>query len=166
MHSFTKHISSSRSAALKSVVKYVKYQNDGRDPFIDNVKGFTIFLVVLAHLLGLNRYHRYTLALHLQIFIYMFHMPLFAAISGYFSRAAISDAHFQKTLKATVIPYVLFQSVTCFYQHNIQKGSCFKCDYLVPQWGIWYVFSLFCGDFSCLVFFVYVSLFSGVSSLV
>ncbi len=56
-----------------------------RDSFFDALKGVLIFLVVLGHMLELNKATSDT-SVVLWDFIYLFHMPLFIFVSGYFSK--------------------------------------------------------------------------------
>lgn len=68
-----------------------------RIQYIDQIKGFAIFLVVLAHAIGWNLYNWQQVLLMdyskpclwerslLWDFIYSFHMPLFFFMSGLFT---------------------------------------------------------------------------------
>jgi len=55
-----------------------------RDHYFDNVKGALIMLVVIGHfLLPMERTRFVGSLIHI---IYLFHMPMFALISGYFAK--------------------------------------------------------------------------------
>src|SRR5215213_1746978 len=57
-----------------------------RVPFWDNARFGTIVLVVIGHAIQRQTSDSNN-ALSLYLFIYAFHMPAFAIISGYFSKA-------------------------------------------------------------------------------
>lgn len=91
-----------------------------RIDWIDFGKGFTIFLVVVGHvLLGLYQSERFpdfadSLWLGVQT-IYIFHMPVFFALSGYFFKAQESFKGYlyfvlQKTLQLG-IPYIFYNVI-------------------------------------------------------
>lgn len=59
--------------------------SNDREIWADWVKGITIYLVVLGHAIQNIYYGGYDFEdNHLFSFIYGFHMPLFACVSGYF----------------------------------------------------------------------------------
>lgn len=60
--------------------------NNSRNGYIDFVKAILIFLVILGHTVQIIRYNNVAFWNDLLFkSIYMFHMPLFIAISGYFT---------------------------------------------------------------------------------
>lgn len=101
-----------------------------RDESIDTVKGLLMILVVLGHVIG--SFQEYQLNIFLRNFIYMFHMPLFIFLSGYFNKI-------EKT-KSSVITlletYIVFQFI--YYGTNFNLFSYI----LYPNWILWYIFSL------------------------
>ena len=74
-------------------------------------------------------------------FIYLFHMPGFAFISGYFSKKKDTRI-FEKVLEKQIIPLVLFQFLfeilNIIYAHEF-TGATFA---LTPYWTLWYLLSL------------------------
>ncbi len=61
-----------------------------RDPFFDNAKFLLIMLVLIGHVITINRAdNRINLATY--NWIYTFHMPLFIFISGYFTNIGKSS---------------------------------------------------------------------------
>lgn len=70
-----------------------------RLPWIDDLKGFGIILVVCGHVLASG------VATHL---IYFFHMPLFFWVSGYLFRIRDNRELFLKLLRGLVVPYIAF----------------------------------------------------------
>ncbi len=89
-----------------------------RDPYMDNLRCLLIFLVVLAHFLSklpsINEYQ------YLHNFIYIFHMPLFVFVSGYFSKHIVKNGVFQSQRLLSIFwLFCIFKGMThliyCIY---------------------------------------------------
>lgn len=112
-----------------------------RDWYFDNLKGFLILSVIVGNSLELA--NPSTIDIHYFIlFLYMFHMPLFAFVSGYFSCKS------KRTTKQKVIEtfklYVFTQVFyTLFYKFFFNSPE-LKLEMLLPQWTLWYLLSLTC----------------------
>ena len=65
--------------------------------WIDQAKGFTIFLVVYGHNFPIT-----------EKYIYSFHMPLFIMISGFFHPNISSFENLKKRFKSIMIPYFIW----------------------------------------------------------
>lgn len=55
-----------------------------RIEYIDGLRGFAIFLMVVGHVIPNLYLNKQIILPNLQTWIYAFHMPLFFTISGYF----------------------------------------------------------------------------------
>lgn len=107
-----------------------------RDNRFDNLKGLLIFLVVFGH--SMEVFKSYDIISEtLYMFIYMFHMPVFVFVSGYFSKNTPRSSAFTGIL----LPYILFNTVfnliTSVYL-GIESLS-----FIIPAWALWYLLSLF-----------------------
>lgn len=101
---------------------------------LDNIKGILIILVVLGHLLELDLNMDYNKYLH--VCIYLFHMPAFIFVTGYFAKFSIKN-----TLKNILYPYLLFQLLYLLFANAIwekQRSIQLK----EPYWIMWYLFAL------------------------
>jgi len=98
-----------------------------RSSKFDNIKGILIFLVVLCHMFELFgggvRYSIYNA-------VYVFHMPVFVFVSGYFARFDIKRIAFRQ-----IYPYIVFQILYCIAFAN-------KIQFYTPYWILWYMFCL------------------------
>ena len=88
--------------------------NKERDYFFDNLKAVLIFLVVLGHFL--LPIHGESVLVVVKRLIYVFHMPLFVFVSGYFAKKIYKNRqyNFKKILyliKAYIIFVIAIQAV-------------------------------------------------------
>lgn len=112
-----------------------------RNSRIDNIKGVLIFLVVFGHLIELHIAGAHVLH-SVWLFIYSFHMPMFALVSGMFSKAYLDEKQSNQLVKNVVIPLVVFE---IFYEglELLLKGNLSVYSGLfAPYWMLWYLLSL------------------------
>ena len=101
----------------------------------DNLKGFAIFLIVLGHFLFLTDYKN---ILVLRNFIYIFHLPIFFFVAGYFSK--IDSSQPLKSFKRLIVPYILF---TILYSFFFSYTKVTTSIFLIPLFGLWFLLALF-----------------------
>lgn len=107
---------------------------DGRSCYIDNIRFILIFLVVCAHFMEYSGVFKTSFK-----FIYLFHMPAFIFISGYFTKPEQSA---QKNLGLFSLYFICF---TIFYfVGTFLLGKELKFTLLNPNSfiGLWYLLSL------------------------
>lgn len=114
-----------------------------RIAYWDNLKAILIFLVVLGHVLLPMRYRGYKLVDITYTLIYLFHMPAFVFVSGYFSKSYVrKGSNDIKRLIAFLVLYVLFSIslwlINVFFSRNISMLFIFSVD-TAP----WYLMCLF-----------------------
>ena len=104
-----------------------------RDVRLDNMRCLLIFLVVLCHLL-VELPHSELVNVLYQI-IYVFHMPAFVFVTGYFARFRP-----KRMVAGLLLPYVVFQ-VAAIVRKNIVAGRVWATGLtlLYPQWTLWYL---------------------------
>lgn len=111
-----------------------------RDYLFDNIKGLLIFLVVLGHLLGYFLFKTTNLIDIMYISIYLFHMPVFIFISGYFSKRNNKN----RILELTLV-YIIWQSIVFPLFVSIFTDTSFiknQQSVFYPEWTYWYLLSL------------------------
>lgn len=118
-----------------------------RDDRIDAVKYWLIVLVITGHVFQRPEFHNSTVCIVLWKWIYMFHMPLFIFISGYFSRKKDLYSFWQSIWKI-LEPLIIFHAIILL--PKILHGS---ADNLIkkiftPWWVLWYLLSLICWRFA------------------
>jgi fucose 4-O-acetylase-like acetyltransferase len=111
-----------------------------RIPLWDNARFGCIVLVVMGHAI-----QRQTLdsdnALTLYLFIYAFHMPAFAIISGYFSKATPPGTRqMRRLLTDFVLPYVIFEVIWSLVQFLVEGRPVFNPT--EPSWTLWFLLAL------------------------
>lgn len=106
----------------------------GRSHYWDNIKGILILLVVFAHLLYQLQGASSGISATVD-YIYLFHMPAFAFVSGYFGRS--EKAHsFERIIKLFFL-YFIFNSVTVFFKYHEGYTSLIE-----PFYSYWYLLAL------------------------
>lgn len=116
-----------------------------RNFFIDNIRGILIMLVIIGHYLEL--FFAFSIIRSLFIFIYLFHIPLFVAISGYLSKENFS---LLKNFKKILLPYIIFQIIyvlLAYLLHDEHIGT-----FTIPFWFLWYLPALFVWRFLIYIF--------------
>lgn len=108
-----------------------------RDSYFDNYKAFLIFLVVMAHYLE-PLGNDMSLALFIRKVVYLFHMPAFAFVSGYFSK----HNSFEKLVKRLIVPYTIAQIGFYFLANYLWEV---ETDFTLftPNYTLWFLLSLF-----------------------
>ncbi|MBO2448461.1 acyltransferase family protein [Actinomadura barringtoniae] len=112
-----------------------------RDPFFDNAKYLAILLVVIGH--SLANLQSVPMAAGLYLFIYMFHMPLFIVITGYFSRNwSFSPGKARKLITNVGVPYVVFEFAYSIYDWLAGRNK-LEISLLDPYFLTWFLLALF-----------------------
>ncbi len=113
-----------------------------RDAYYDNAKFLLVFLVVLGHFIQ-SYIHDNKIIFTLYTTIYLFHMPAFILISGYFAKGFRRKGYLVTITKKLLGPYLIFQGIYSFYYFFAQNKNITEIDPLNPQWSLWFLMSLF-----------------------
>jgi fucose 4-O-acetylase-like acetyltransferase len=113
-----------------------------RSKFFDNAKFALIFLVVFGHMISPLKEHDKIL-FTLYTVIYLFHMPAFIFISGYFAKGYRKKGYLLKSIQKILLPYFLFQMIYSIVYYLIGKEKSLEIDFLQPHWSLWFLLSLF-----------------------
>ncbi|MED4312880.1 acyltransferase family protein [Heyndrickxia coagulans] len=113
-----------------------------RNSYFDNAKFILIYLVVLGHLISpFKTEDNFLFTLYTVIFL--FHMPAFILISGYFSKGYRNKGHISKSFKKILVPYFIFQCIYSVYYYYTGEESHLTVNFLEPHWTLWFLLSLF-----------------------
>lgn len=123
--------------------KQLRTSTTKRDAYFDNARFLLILLVVFGHLISPLKSDN-DLLYGLYKFIYLFHMPAFILISGYFSKGFDKPGYLKKTFTKTLIPYAIFQIIYCFFYYFTGYDKDFSFSLFDPHWTLWFLISLFC----------------------
>ena len=111
-----------------------------RIPYWDTARFATIVLVVIGHSL-LPQITDSVPARVIYLTIYAFHMPAFALISGYFSKARPPGwLRMRKVITQLVIPYIVLQTIWSVIQYFVQGAVGFNLT--EPHWTLWFLLAL------------------------
>ncbi|TPW70644.1 acyltransferase family protein [Schumannella sp. 10F1B-5-1] len=111
-----------------------------RIPLWDNARWASVTLVVIGHAI-----QRQTAdsdhALMLYLFIYAFHMPAFAIISGYFAKAEPpSGRQMRRLIGDLLVPYVVMQAIWTLVQWLVEGKE--SINPTQPLWTLWFLLAL------------------------
>lgn len=109
----------------------------GRDTFFDSCKYLLILLVIAGHIMESYK-HLYGWMTNLYSFIYLFHMPFFAFISGYFSKRVTVRKEMKGTLLLLESFLILQTGFLLFYNKDWPEWRAV----LSPWYAPWYLLSL------------------------
>jgi fucose 4-O-acetylase-like acetyltransferase len=106
----------------------------------DNARFGAIALMVAGHALT-KMVGENDAAFTLYVFIYAFHVPVFVAVSGYFTKAtAPDDRRIRGIFTDILIPYLIFESIwTVIYW--VLSGN-LNADFSRASWTLWFLLAL------------------------
>ncbi|OKL37290.1 acyltransferase family protein [Domibacillus mangrovi] len=113
-----------------------------RDYYFDNVRLVLIFFVVFGHLLRPYIYER-PLIYALYMSIYLFHMPAFIFVSGFFAKGIMRPGYIKKVTGKLLIPLLIFQVIYSVFYFWIEHEEALSVSLLIPEWSLWFLLSLF-----------------------
>lgn len=115
-----------------------------RDAFFDNAKFFAIMLVVVGHCLAPLRHDHLRLASAGYMWIYIFHMPAFILIAGYFTKNfQATPRKIQRLIGGVVVPYLIFEVLYTAQLLWTRPDDPPHWSLLTPVWLDWFLASLF-----------------------
>ncbi|WP_117168375.1 acyltransferase family protein [Paraliobacillus sediminis] len=121
-----------------------------RDAFFDNAKFILIFLVVFGHMIQPFTQDSAIMRVSYD-FIYLFHMPAFILLSGFFAKGIGNAGYIWNLTKKLVFPYIIFQGVYSAYYYLIGNAS-WQTPIFQPHWSLWFLLSLFSWHLLLIVF--------------
>ena len=111
-----------------------------RVPFWDNARFVCVTLVVVGHAIQRLTYESDN-ALIVYLFIYAFHMPAFAMISGYFSKASPPGSRqMKKVLTDILLPYFIMETIWTLVQFLVEGKI--ELNPTKPSWTLWFLLAL------------------------
>lgn len=116
---------------------------NSRNQGIDNIKAVLIFLVVFGHLIEIYVGDDHVMR-SIWIFIYSFHMPMFALISGMFSKASWDDKRATQVISNVLVPLIAFEIIYETTEFLLKGNTSVYANLIAPYWMLWYLLSLLC----------------------
>jgi fucose 4-O-acetylase-like acetyltransferase len=111
-----------------------------RVPYWDNARWVAIALVVVGHAI-LKLIAASDAAYSTYLFIYLFHVPVFVSVSGYFAKTGPPNARqLKRVLTDIVFPYFIFETVWSLI--NWVVSGTLSLDYATASWTLWFLIAL------------------------
>ena len=127
------------STERRSAVATAK-QNRTRTPFWDNARFAAMFLVIVGHA-TLKLISASDTAYGLYLFVYVFQVPAFVLISGYFAKATPPGVpQLKRLFTDLIVPYIIFETIWSGI-HWALSGK-LKLDYSTAWWTLWFLLAL------------------------
>jgi len=111
-----------------------------RDYLFDNLRAIFIILVVWGHVLT-SMIDKSDTIKSIYYFVFFFHMPAMAFVSGYFSKnleKARSNA-----FVTILVPYLILNVINYTYKMVVLQEHYYGFRFFRPYWGLWYLLALF-----------------------
>ena len=118
----------------------IKTKTTQRDFLFDNLKGLLLILVVFGHAIESVIYRSNGVVRYMYTALYIFHMPVFVFISGYFSKK-----HNMKKIFSLLLTYILWQEFIYPFTLSLITHTSFEAIYhpiYHPQSSYWYILAL------------------------
>lgn len=116
----------------------IQQQAVKRDPYFDSLKFILITLVVFGHAISFVE-GKWANALYL--WIYLFHMPLFIFVSGYFTKQLPTEK-FKKGILGLAETLIVFQIISRLLRYFLEGEACSLTLLVTPFWILWYLMAL------------------------
>lgn len=121
--------------------------NNERDYLMDNIKALLLFLVAFGHTLDVYKGDG-GLELYLMKYLYLFHMPMFAFITGYFTKNL--DKARNTAAEKCLVPYLIFQGIYVIMAVLMIRvglanfnSELFNSSIIVPSSAFYYLLAVF-----------------------
>ncbi len=112
-----------------------------RDYYFDNLKAVLIFLVVLGHML-LRVSGNDTIDAIKRV-IYVFHMPLFIFVSGYFAKSIYKNGQYRwKKVLGLLKSYVMFEIAIFIVYTFLGRKTLLDINLFYPDGAPWYLLAM------------------------
>ncbi len=111
-----------------------------RDYLFDNLRAIFIILVVWGHVLT-SMMGKSDVIKSIYFFVFFFHMPAMAFVSGYFSKNL--EKIRSNAFVTVFIPYLILNVINYSYKMFVIQEPYYGFRFFRPYWGLWYLLALF-----------------------
>lgn len=119
-----------------------------RDPWLDNIKGILVILVVIGHMTASMVQSSHTIEIIYKL-INCFHMPCFMFLTGYMSKRRIREKDYGNVITRLFLPYLNAQFMLCAFcslypnaMEQLSGQSAVRFTWLLPGYHLWYLFAM------------------------
>ena len=115
-------------------------RRDARSPDVDLARLLLMVLVVLGHLFEQYWWGAFEASYR---FLYLFHIPAFAFLSGMVARDRVGPADAERLVFGVLLVYLVHQGLMALLDSSL-SGRPFVLALHLPNWVLWYLLSLAC----------------------
>lgn len=119
-----------------------------RDYLFDNIRSLMLILVVAGHTIDPFIESQDSLFRYIMQYIYLFHMPMFAFVTGYFTKD--TERAWEGAVKKVLVPYIVIQTAYILMAEIMMwlglvsyNGDVFKPSIFLPTSPLFYLLSVF-----------------------
>lgn len=124
-----------KTVSISTVTK-----DNPRDFLFDNLRAIFIILVVWGHVLT-SMMGKSDIIKSLYFFVFFFHMPAMAFVSGYFSKNL--EKIRSNAFVTVLIPYLILNVINYTFKMVVIQEHYYGFRFFRPYWGLWYLLALF-----------------------
>jgi fucose 4-O-acetylase-like acetyltransferase len=113
-----------------------------RDAHLDNAKFVLIVFVTIGHTIGYTIADAVPVAGAMYFWVYLFHVPAFVFLAGYFSRwTALTPMRARGLVERVIVPYLVF-SALYYVWYRLWTDKQVELDVTTPVDHMWFLLSL------------------------
>jgi fucose 4-O-acetylase-like acetyltransferase len=128
----------------ETTIKSTVTKDNSRDYLFDNLRAIFIILVVWGHVLT-SMMGKSDIIKSIYFFVFFFHMPAMAFVSGYFSKNL--EKIRSNVFVTILIPYLILNVINYSYKMVVIQEHYYGFRFFRPYWGLWYLLVLFLWKF-------------------
>lgn len=113
-----------------------------RNYWFDNAKAILIISVVVGHFANGIFSTSTDWVVGIQKFVFVYHMPVFMAISGRFAKRRIDNGDWISVINKVIVPYAIAEGIMLIITSALGYGNQSTFTLFYPLFGLWYFLTI------------------------